>query len=152
MQNTSAITHIKEANGRRSDRSLAVRVKPKLLDQLREGLRSRHYSRRTEQTYCLWVKRFIFFHNVRHPAEMGQPEINTFLTHLAVQEKVSTSTQNQALSALLFLYRHVLGREIGDLGDIIRARKPKRLPVVMTREEVRAVLGNLEGDRWLMAT
>jgi integron integrase len=93
----------------------------------------------------------ILFHNVRHPAEMAEPEINTFLTHLAVQEKVSASTQNQALSALLFLYRHVLGREIGDLGDIIRARKPKRLPVVMTREEVRAILGNLEGDKRLMA-
>jgi hypothetical protein len=77
--------------------------KPKLLDRLREALRSRHYSRRTEQTYCQWVKRFIFFHNVRHPAEMAEPEMNAFLTHLAVKEKVSASTQTQALSALLFL-------------------------------------------------
>jgi len=115
-------------------------------------LRARHYSRRTEQTYCLWVKRFIFFHNVRHPAEMAEPEINTFPTHLAVKEKVSASTQNQALSALLFLYRHVLGREIGDLGEVIRARKPKRLPVVMTREEVKEVLANMTGDKWLMAS
>ncbi|MEK7700080.1 MAG: phage integrase N-terminal SAM-like domain-containing protein, partial [Planctomycetota bacterium] len=89
--------------------------KPKLLDRLREALRARHYSRRTEQTYCHWVKRFIFFHKVRHPAEMAEPEINAFLTHLAVEEKVSASTQNQALSALLFLYRHVIGREVGDL-------------------------------------
>jgi integron integrase len=83
---------------------------------------------------------------------MGEPEINAFLTHLAVKEKVSASTQNQALSALLFVYRHVLGREIGDLGEAIRARKPTRLPVVMTREEVKAVLGNLAGDKWLMAS
>ena len=115
--------------------------RPKLLDRLREALRSRHYSRRTEETYCLWVRRFIYFHNVRHPAEMAEPEINAFLTHLAVKEKVSASTQNQALSALLFLYRHVIGRDVGDLGEVIRARKPKRLPVVMTREEVKAVLG-----------
>jgi integron integrase len=125
---------------------------PKLLDQMREAFRSRHYSRRTEQTYCHWVKRYIHFHNVRHPTEMAEPEINAFLTHLAVKGKVSASTQNQALSALLFLYRHVLGREIGDLGEVIRARKSKRLPVVMTREEVKAVLANLAGDKWLMAS
>lgn len=125
---------------------------PKLLDQMREALRSRHYSRRTEQTYCQWVKRYIHFHHVRHPAEMAEPEINTFLTHLAVREKVSASTQNQALSALLFLYRYVFGREVGDLGEVIRARKSKRLPVVMTREEVKAVLANLSGDKWLMAS
>jgi len=83
---------------------------------------------------------------------MAEPEINSFLTHLAVNEKVSVSTQNQALSALLFLYRHVLSREVGDLGEVIRARKPKRLPVVMTREEVKAVLANLPGDKWLMAS
>ncbi len=126
--------------------------KPKLLDQLRESLRSRHYSRRTEQTYCQWVKRFIFFHHVRHPAEMAEPEMNQFLTHLAVKEHVSASTQNQALSALLFLYRYVLNREIGDLGEVIRARKPIRVPIVMTREEVKAVLNHLTGDKWLMAS
>lgn len=124
---------------------------PKLLDRLREALRSRHYSRRTEQTYCLWVKRFIYFHNVRHPAEMAELEVNAFLTHLAIKGKVSASTQNQALSALLFLYRHVLGQELGELGEVIRARKPKRLPVVMTREEVRAVLACLSGDKRIMA-
>jgi len=85
--------------------------KPKLLDRLREALRARHYSRRTEQTYCHWVKRFIFFHNKRHPIEMGEHEINAYFTHLAVKEKVSASTQNQALSALLFLYRNVLDRK-----------------------------------------
>lgn len=126
--------------------------KPKLMDNLREALRSRHYSKRTEQTYCHWVKRYIFFHKVRHPKEMAESEINDFLTHLAVKEKVSASTQNQALSALLFLYRHVIGREVGDLGKVIRARKPTRLPVVMTRDEVKAVLANLKGDKWLMAS
>jgi integron integrase len=124
---------------------------PKLLDRLRDALRSRHYSRRTEQCYCHWVKRFIFFHHARHPAQMAEPEINAFLTHLAIKEKVSASTQNQALSALLFLYRNVLDHEIGDLGEVIRARKPRHLPVVMTREEVKAVLGCLDGDKWLMA-
>jgi integron integrase len=124
---------------------------PKLLDQLKEALRARHYSPRTESTYCQWVKRFIFFHNVRQPAEMAEPEINAFLTDLAVRLKVGASTQNQALSALLFLYRHVIGREVGDLGEVIRARKPKRLPVVMTREEVKTVLAHLPGSKKLMA-
>jgi len=88
---------------------------PKLLDRLREALRSRHYSHRTEQCYCHWVKRFNFFHHVRHPAEMGEPEVNAFLTSLAMKGKVSASTQNQALSALLFLYRYVLDRPLGQL-------------------------------------
>ena len=131
---------------------LAAAGKPRLLDQLRRALRSRHYSRRTEQAYCRWVKRFIFFHGVRHPKEMAEPEINAFLTHLAVERKVSASTQNQALSALLFLYRHVIRREVGELGDVIRARKPKRLPTVMPREEVKAVLRQLSGDKRLMAS
>lgn len=97
----------------------------------------------------MWVRRFIFFHQVRHPEEMAEAEINAFLTHLAVQEKVSASTQNQALSALLFLYRYVIGREVGDLGEVIRARRPRRLPVVLTPDEVKAVLGQLTGDKWL---
>jgi len=126
--------------------------KPKLLDRLRQELRARHYSWRTEQAYVLWVKRFIFFHGVRHPNEMAEPEINAFLTHLAVNEHVTASTQNQALAALLFLYRHVLGRQIGDLGEVIRARKPRRLPVVLSRDEVKAVLAHLRGDKWLMAS
>ncbi len=125
---------------------------PKLLDRLREALRARHYSRRTEQSYCHWVKRFIFFHHVRHPAEMAEREIKAFLTHVALQEQVSAPTQTQALSALLFLYRYVLGRSLGDLGTVIRARKPHRVPVVLTRQEVKALLGHLDGDKWLMAS
>ena len=125
---------------------------PKLLDQVREAIRVRHYSLRTEKTYVGWIKRFILFHGKRHPAEMAEAEINAFLSHLAVKGHVSASTQNQALSALLFLYRHVIGREVGSLGDVIRARKPRRLPVVMTREEVKAVLDQLNGDKWLMAS
>ena len=95
---------------------------PRLLDQMREVLRSRHYSRRTEKAYTLWVKRFIFYHGRRHPAEMGEKEINAFLTHLAVDEKLSASSQNQALAALLFLYRHVLGR----IGSSIRSSAMRR--------------------------
>jgi len=125
---------------------------PKLMDNLRQALQARHYSKSTEQTYCLCVKRYIYFHNVKHPAEMAEPEINAFLTHLAVKEKVSSSTQNQALSALLFLYRYVLRREVGELGDVVRSRKSKRLPVVLTREEVKAVLAQLGGDKLLMAS
>lgn len=96
-------------------------------------------------------KAVYFFHDVRHPKEMAEPEINAFLTHLAVKHKVSASTQSQALSARLFLYRHVLGREIGNLGEVIRARKPKRLPIVMTRDEVREVLSHLTSSKKLMA-
>ena len=127
-------------------------LKPKLLDQVREALQVRHYSPRTETSYIGWIKRFIFFHNVRHPGEMAEPEINAFLSHLALKKKISASTQNQALSALLFLYRHVLGREVGNLGDVVRARKPRRLPVVMTREDVKAILNTLTGNKKIMAT
>jgi integron integrase len=123
-----------------------------LKSQLRAALRSRHYSRRTEQAYSLWVRRFIRFHGVRHPADMAEPEINAFLTHLATVEHVSASTQTQALSALLFLYRHVIGREVGELTGLVRARTSRRLPLVLTRDEVRAVLGALDGDKWLMAS
>jgi integron integrase len=137
---------------------------PRLLDRLGEALRARHYSPRTEQTYRHWaclprreasrrrqVKRFIFFHNVRHPAEMAEPEVNTFLTHLATMGKVSASTQNQAPCALLFLYRYVLDHPLGQLGEVVGARAPKRLPVVMTREEVKAVLRHMHSDKGLMA-
>src|SRR3990167_4792218 len=152
VQQARSITTSPDSVSKRPADTLKTGHKQKLLDRLREALRARHYSRRTEQTYCHWVKRFIFFHKVRHPAEMAEPEINAFLTHLAVKEKVSASTQNQALSALLFLYRHVIGREVGDLGKVIRARKPTRLPVVMTRDEVKAILSNLSDDKWLMAS
>jgi len=126
-----------------------------LITQMQHALRARHYSRRTEQTYCQWVRRFIRFYGLRHPAEMAEPEINAFVTHLAVNEKVSASTQTQALSAVLFLYRHVLHREVGELADLVRARRPVRLPVVLTRDEVRALLDQLDHadpQTWLIAS
>ncbi len=124
----------------------------RLMEEMRGALRARHYSVRTEKAYCGWVVRYIRFHKLRHPAEMVEPEINEFLTHLAVNEKVSASTQNQALAGILFLYRYVIGYEIGDIGKVVRARETDRLPVVLTREEVRAVLGRMEGQEWLMAS
>lgn len=130
--------------------SLSVLVS--VLADLRIALKARHYSRKTEQAYCHWVARFLHFHSGRFPTEMAEPDINRFLTYLALKEKVSASTQNQALAAVLFLYRDVIGHDIGDLGDVIRARKPERQPVVMTREEVNAVLANLAGDKRLMAS
>ncbi len=123
-----------------------------VLADLCTAVQARHYSRRTEQAYRHWVSRFLYFHQGRSPAQMAEVDINRFLTHLAVTEKVSASTQNQALAALLFLYRHVVGRDVGDLGEVIRARKPERRPVVMTREEVKAVLENLPGDKRLMVS
>ncbi len=130
----------------------AVSLKPKLLDQVRHALLAHHYSLKTCEAYVTWIKKFIFFHDKRHPAEMAETEINAFLTYLAVEQNVSASTQNQALSALLFLYRHVIGRDLGDLGKVIRARKPKRLPVVLTREEVKAIIGQLKNENQLMAS
>jgi len=106
--------------------------KPKLLDQVRQAIRTRHYSYRTEKTYVGWMKRYIFFHNKRHPAEMAEAEIAHFLSSLAQDARVSASTQNQALNALLFLYREVLGKEIGYVHGVVRARRPTRLPVVLT--------------------
>lgn len=125
---------------------------PKLLHRLRSELRALHYSPRTEQAYLLWTRRFVRFHGMRHPSSMGEREVNRFLTHLAVERHVSPSTQTQALSAIIFLYRNVLGRQLGDLGSLVRARKQRRLPVVLSREEVRTVLGHLTGDTWLMAS
>ncbi len=122
----------------------------KLLDQVRDALRLKHYSIRTEEAYLNWIKRYIFFHNVRHPAEMGVPEVQAFLTHLAVDQNVAASTQNQALSALLFLYKGVLCQNLGPI-DAIRAKKPKRLPSVLTREEVQRVLAHLPGRYLLIA-
>lgn len=126
-------------------------LQPPLLVTLREALRSRHYSRRTEQSYCHWVTRFLAFHHPRRPEELAAAEINGFLNHLALKQRVSASTQTQALSAILFLYRYLLCREIGTLDQLIRARKPHRLPVVMTRDEVRSVLQELHGIYRLMA-
>lgn len=130
MQEVCSVATNSNMTSKRPSGTLETDRKPKLMNSIREALRSRHYSRCTEQAYCHWVKRFIFFHKVCHPAKMAESEINTFLTHLAVKEKVGASTQNQALSALLFLYRHVIRREVGDLGKAIRARKPTRLPAL----------------------
>jgi len=125
--------------------------KPKLLDQLRQQIRVRNYSIRTEAVYAEWVKRYIRFHHYRHPAEMGAAEIEAFLTHLAVKRDVSASTQNQALAALLFLYKEVLKLDLPWLQGVVRAKKPKHLPVVLTRREVNALLAQLQGDSWIVA-
>ena len=125
--------------------------KPRLLDRVRAAIRARHYSRRTEDAYAAWIRRFIVFHGKRHPSEMGAPEITQFLTWLAVDGKVASSTQNQALSALLFLYRAVLGQEVPWIDGIVRARRPERLPVVLTLDEVRALLSRLDDPVRLMA-
>ena len=126
--------------------------KPRLLDRVRAALRARHYSRRTEEAYVAWIKRYIFFfHATRHPAEMGAPEVTRFLSSLAVDGRVAASTQNQALSALLFLYRDVLEVDLPWLDGVVRAKRPHRLPIVLTRDEVRAVLQRLDGVPRLMA-
>lgn len=125
--------------------------KPKLLDQIRNVIRYKHYSMRTEESYVHWVKRFIFFHNKRHPQEMGREEVSQFLTHLAVKQKVASSTQNQAFSAILFLYKHVLQKELGLLENVTRAKKPQKLPVVFTTDEIRSILLHLEGTKRLIA-
>jgi integron integrase len=125
---------------------------PRLLDRVRFAIRARHYSLRTEEAYVAWIRRFILFHGKRHPLEMGEPQINAFVTSLAVDGPVSASTQTQALSALLFLYRHVLAKELPDLHTVIRAKSTGRLPTVLTRAEVRAVIGRLEGPPKLVAT
>ena len=118
--------------------------KPRLLDRVRAAVCARHFSYRTEEAYVAWIRRYILFHGKRHPAEMGAPEITRFLTALAVEGRVAASTQTQALSALLFLYRHVLALDLPWLEGVVRAKRPQRLPIVLTREEVRAVLQQLE--------
>lgn len=118
---------------------------PRLLSRVREAMRVRHLATRTEEAYTHWIRRYILFHGKRHPSEMGEVEINAFLTHLAVEKRVSPSTQTQALCALLFLYRTVLEREVGELDGLVRAKRRRRLPVVLTRDEVRTVLARLSG-------
>jgi integron integrase len=124
--------------------------KARLFDQVREVIRLKHYSLRTENTYLEWMKRFIFFHQKRHPREMGAPEVKAFLTDLAVHRQVAASTQNQALNALVFLYQEVLGITLGEIGEFARAKRPKRLPVVLTRAEVQRLLAAMEGTYLLM--
>jgi integron integrase len=129
----------------------ASQPKPQLLDRLRGVLRTRHYSIRTEKAYTEWVRRFILFHNMKHPETMGSLEVAQFLTHLAVKNNVAASTQNQALNALLFLYRQVLNRELGKVQGVVRARKPERLPAVLSPGEAHQVLNLMEGSHQLMA-
>jgi integron integrase len=129
----------------------APQNKPKLLDQVRDVIRRKHFSIRTEQSYVDWIRRFILFHNKRHPRDMAEAEVTEFLTHLARDNRVAASTQNQALSALLFLYKQVLKQEIGWLDGVERAKRPARLPVVLTRDEVRNIFAHLHGTPRLMA-
>jgi integron integrase len=143
-------------NRNRFDGSAAVGAprtapKPKLLDQVRQAIRSRHYSDRTEKAYVHWIKRYIFFHNKRHPMEMAEAEIAQFLSSLATEGRVSASTQNQAFNALLFLYHQVLSKKIGLIDGVVRAKRPQRLPVVLTKDEVKRVLDRMEGVPRLMS-
>ena len=124
---------------------------PKLLDRLRNAIRARHYSIRTEEAYLMWAKRFILFHNKRHPSSMGSEEVNAFLSSLALDDHVAASTQNQALNALLFLYRHVLQDPLPWLQDVVRAKRPIHLPVVLTPEEVRVIIDRMNGPARLVA-
>jgi len=129
----------------------AGEMPPRLLERLRRAVRVRHYSRRTEEAYTAWVRRFILFHGKRHPQTMGEPEVARFLTWLATERRVSSNTQSQALSAILFLYREVLEAEVGWVQNIVRAKPSRRLPVVLTRDEVAVVLRRLSGTPWLVA-
>ncbi|MEN9933747.1 MAG: hypothetical protein RLZZ387_326 [Chloroflexota bacterium] len=123
----------------------------KLLDLVRETMRSKHYALRTEEAYVGWIVRYVRFHKLRHPRELGAPAIEEFLSHLAVDSQVAASTQNQARSALLFLYRDVLDIPIDDPRDVVQAKAPQRLPVVLTRDEVQAIIRELDGTHKLMA-
>jgi len=139
-----------EANATHQQDTAPTPPKPRLLDQMREVIRVKHYSLRTEKTYLSWVRHFIHWSGLRHPADMGAPEIEAFLSMLANQRDVAASTQNQALSALLFLYKQVLGVDLPWLDGITRAKKPARLPVVLSQAEVGAVLGNTKGVNGLI--
>jgi len=125
---------------------------PRLIDRLREAIRSRHYSRRTEKSYWYWVRWYVRFHGTRHPADMGGREVSEFLSFLATQRGVAASTQNQALSALLFLYKHVLRQELPWLDGVTRAKRPVRRPTVLTRAEVARLLAQVTETKWLMAS
>ena len=126
--------------------------RPRLLQRVHEAIRVRHYSRRTEEAYVHWIKRLIYFHGKRHPETMGEAEVTAFLNHLAVDRHVAAATQNQALSAILFLYRQVLGRELPWLDGVQRPTRPPRVPVVLTRAEVERLLAGMTGTRWLIAS
>lgn len=124
---------------------------PKLLEQVRAAIRRLNYSRRTEEAYVHWIKRYIYFHGKRHPNELGEGEATAFLSYLASERKVAAATQGQALAALLFLYKQVLGRDLGWLDGMTRAKRPVRLPTVLSVQEVEALLAELRGGAWLMA-
>ena len=130
--------------------SSAPRKAPRLLDRVRDAIKRRHYTYRTEQSYVHWIRRFILYSGKRHPREMGKAEVEQFLTALAVERHVSAATQNQALNALLFLYRHVLELELGWLTDVVPAKRPQRLPTVLTPPEVRRLLSAVHGTPWLI--
>ena len=124
----------------------------RLLDRVREVIRVKHYSIRTELAYVQWIRRYILFHQKRHPSELGSGELSAFLSHLAVHGKASASTQNQALNAILFVYREVLKIDLPWIDDVQRAKRPQHLPVVLTRQEVKHLLAQLEGTVWLMTS
>nr|WP_040607529.1 integron integrase [Salinisphaera shabanensis] len=124
----------------------------RLMDQVSDRLRLGHYSLRTEKTYLAWIKRFILFHDKRHPKDMGKPEIEAYLTHLAVDRHVAAATQNQALNAILYLYREVLGIDLPWMDDVVRAKRPERIPEVLSTQEVGRLLAQLEGTYKLMAS
>jgi integron integrase len=132
--------------------SSADSARPRLLDQVRTTIRRKYYSRRTEEAYVFWIKRFIYFTGKRHPATLGEAEVTAFLSHLAIARHVAAATQNQALSALLFLYKEVLGHNLGWLDGIQRATRPPRLPTVLTSEEATRLLSAMVGTRWLLAS
>jgi len=123
---------------------------PKLLDQVRNQMQLKHLSRRTQDAYIHWIKRFILYNEKRHPSELGETEIESFLTYLAVDEDVAASTQNVAFNAILFLYGEILHKELGNIAQVVRARRPKRMPEVFTRKEAKLVIAHLKGDYWLI--
>ncbi|MCP5112914.1 MAG: site-specific integrase, partial [bacterium] len=126
--------------------------KPRLYDRVVEALRTRHYSRRTEQAYIHWIRRFVVFHAPNHPRQLREGDVNRFLSHLAMKQNVAASTQNQALAAALFLYEHVLEQPLDRIASVVRVRKPKRLPVVLFRDEVEAILAELDSAPRLVST
>lgn len=128
-----------------------VTPKPRLLQQVRDAIRRKHFSPRTEDSYVHWIKRFVYFHGKRHPIELGEAEVTAFLNHLARDRNVAAATQNQALSALLFLYREVMGQPLAWLDGLDRAKRPARAPTVLTRAEVKSILENLKSTQWIMA-
>ena len=134
------------------NRSHVAPPKTKLLDLVRQSIRSRHYSLRNEQAYVQWIRRLIFINDKRHPKDMGAEEVQAFLNHLSTNRRVAASTQNRALCALVFLYRDVLKQKFGDLKEVKWVKRPQRLPVVFKREEIGAIFSFLKGVKWIMAT